>query len=186
MEIEDQSFVPYILFIFLLEYTSIWQEFIFNLFNCTWKVLCYCTTLVLPLHRLTGQGNSELQLPRLSSLSLSLYYYWGWPFTPNSSITSHDMYKMTLKLRIWPLVHKKVINDIKEDPVLHSSKQEPSMSSKYPCKGPPIFETLLIYLWTQNFQDIFFGVKWYYQWHYGGPCPQSLQSGTLNVLKVSP
>ena len=49
------------------------------------------------------------------------------------------------------------IHDVKDGPVLQVSFQEPSMSSKYPHEGPPILDTLLIKISTQNFQGIVFG-----------------------------
>ena len=51
------------------------------------------------------------------------------------------------------------IHDIKDDHVFQVSGQEPLISSKYPYKGPPILDTLLIKISTQNFQGIFLEVK---------------------------
>ena len=50
----------------------------------------------------------------------------------------------------------------------------------------PLLDTLLIEISTQNFQGIFLGVKKHHSWCQEHPCLPSLQSGTLNVLQVSP
>ena len=54
---------------------------------------------------------------------------------------------------------KKIIHEIKDDPVLLVSNQEPSMTSKYPSSLPHILDTFLIERSTQNFQGIFLRVK---------------------------
>merc|ERR1711888_11657 len=54
---------------------------------------------------------------------------------------------------------KNIIHGVRNNHVLHVSGQEPSMSSKYPPSGPPLPDTLLIEISTQNFQGIFLGVK---------------------------
>ena len=79
-----------------------------------------------------------------------------------------------------------VVNDIKEDPVLQVSNQQPSMSSKYPPSWPFLTHILFIKILTQNFQGIFFRVKYHHPWHQGWHCPLCLRSGTLNVLQVPP
>ena len=78
----------------------------------------------------------------------------------------------------------KVIHDIKDDPVIQVSCQEPSMFSKYPQEGPPILDTLLIKISTRNFKGIFLWVKQNHPWHQGWPCPPSILSGTIIVLQV--
>ena len=52
----------------------------------------------------------------------------------------------------------KYIHDIKDNPILQVSCQEPSTSSKYPHNGLPILDTLPMEISTQNFQDMIFGV----------------------------
>ena len=80
----------------------------------------------------------------------------------------------------------KYIHNVKDDPVLQVSGQELSTSSKYLHSWPPILDTLLIQISTQNFQGIFVRVKQDHPWHQGWPCPPNLWSGTLNVLQVPP
>ena len=64
--------------------------------------------------------------------------------------------------KIWSFGSTKYIHDIKGDPVLQVSCQEPLTSSKYPHKGSPIIDTLLINISTRNFPDMSLGV---YQVH---------------------
>ena len=51
----------------------------------------------------------------------------------------------------------KIIHDVRNDPVLHVSCQEPSTSSKYRPSCPHLLDTLLIEISAQNFQGIFLG-----------------------------
>ena len=81
---------------------------------------------------------------------------------------------------------KNIIHDIRNDPVLHVSGQEPSTSSKYPPSWPTLLETLLIKISTQNFHGIFLGVKIHHSWCQEWPSPPCLWSGTLNVLQLPP
>ena len=39
---------------------------------------------------------------------------------------------------------------------------------------------------TWNFHIIFLMINQHNPWHYGWPCPPSLQSGTLNIFQVTP
>ena len=48
----------------------------------------------------------------------------------------------------------------------------------------PLLDTLPIKISTQNFHDIFLGVKKGHPWHQVWPCPPNLLSGTFNVLQV--
>ena len=74
-----------------------------------------------------------------------------------------------------------------DDPVIQVSCQEPSMSSKYNHhEGPPILDTLIIKISTQNFQGIFLRGGQGHSGHQEWPCPPSLLSGTLNVHQVLP
>ena len=59
------------------------------------------------------------------------------------------------------------------------------MSSKYPHKRHPTIDTLLIKIWTWNFQDIILGGYLVHPWHKKWPWPLSLLSGTLNIFWVS-
>ena len=54
-----------------------------------------------------------------------------------------------------------------------------------PCSWPPISDTLLIKISTWNFQGIFLGPEYDHPWHQE-PCPPSLWSGTLYILKIPP
>ena len=60
--------------------------------------------------------------------------------------------------RVASLGYKNIIDNVKDDPVLQVSHQEPPMSSKYPPSWPPLPDSLLIEISTQNFQGIFLGV----------------------------
>ena len=55
--------------------------------------------------------------------------------------------------------YAKYINEIKDEAVLRVSCQEPRTSSKYHHEGPPILDTLLIKISTQNFQGTFLWIK---------------------------
>ena len=66
----------------------------------------------------------------------------------------------------------------------HPNGQEPSMSSKYHHKRPPLHDTFLMKILTGNFQAIFLWVKHGHPWHQEGPCSPSLLSGSLKVLQV--
>ena len=79
-----------------------------------------------------------------------------------------------------------LINEFRDDPVLQVYSQEPWTSSKYPHKGPPILDTLLIKISTQNFQDMILGVYQVHPQHHGWPCNPGLLSGTVNILQVPP
>ena len=57
---------------------------------------------------------------------------------------------------------------------------------KYPHEGPPILDTLLIKISTQNFQGIFPWVKQSHPWYQVWTCPSSLLAGTLNIFQVLP
>ena len=134
-----------------------------------------------------GKVRVNFSFLSLSSLSHSrLYYYWGWPFTPKSVITSQNM-----KITTWNF----------QDMILRAKPGHPWYQG-WPChlclksgtlnvlqvppKKTPILGTLLIKIWTQNFQNIFLGVKWYHQCHNGWCCSPSLQSRTLSLLRVPP
>ena len=52
-----------------------------------------------------------------------------------------------------------IIYDIKDDPVLQVSGQEPAKSSKFPPSWPLILDKLLIKMTTKNFKNIFPGEK---------------------------
>ena len=69
-----------------------------------------------------------------------------------------------------------------DDPVIHVYCQEPSTSSKYPPSWPPLPDTILIEISTQNFQGTFLGVKKHHSWCQEEPCPPCLWSGTLTLL----
>ena len=49
-----------------------------------------------------------------------------------------------------------------------------------------ILDTLLMRIWTLNFQGIILGVNQGNPWHQGWPCPPSLLSEALNILQVPP
>ena len=51
------------------------------------------------------------------------------------------------------------MHDLKEDPLLNVPDQEPTTSSKYPPSCPPIPDTLLIKISTQNVQGILLWAK---------------------------
>ena len=74
--------------------------------------------------------------------------------------------------------------DIRDDPILQNSCQEPSMSSKYDC----VLGALLIMLWSWKStyksimtHDVY---SWCQFWHQRWSNPPKLQSGIINVLQV--
>ena len=79
-----------------------------------------------------------------------------------------------------------IIHDVRNDPVINVSSQEPSMSSKYPPSWPPIPDTLPIEISTPNFQGMLLMVKEHHSWHQKWPSDPCLRSGTFNVSKVPP
>ena len=55
-----------------------------------------------------------------------------------------------------------------------------------PSKVPPLLDTLLIMILSQNFQDMIPGVYQVHPWHQGGPGSSSILLETLNILQVPP
>ena len=77
-----------------------------------------------------------------------------------------------------------MIHDVKDDPILQVSSQEPSTSSKYGLRGQGVLDTLLIMLESWNLAH-----KPRIQYHddpwcQGWPHPPSTQSGTIKILQV--
>ena len=81
---------------------------------------------------------------------------------------------------------RKLVHDMKGNPVIQVSCKEPSMSYKYPQEGTHILDTLLIKISTQNFRGIFLGVNQGHPWHKGWPWPFFYPPRTTNnVLQVT-
>ena len=55
-----------------------------------------------------------------------------------------------------------------------------------PPEVPPLLDTLLIMILSQNFQDMIPGVYQVHPWHQGGPGSSSILLETLNILQVPP
>ena len=114
--------------------------------------------------------------------STSSKYPPSWPPIPDTlliMISKQNFQGIILRV-------KNIIHDVRNDPVLYVSNQEPSTSSKYPPSWPPLSDTVIIEISTGNFQGIFHRVKVHHSWCQEHPCLPSLRSGTLNVLQVPP
>ena len=92
-----------------------------------------------------------------------------------------DLHKIFRIILLWSV---KMIYDIKDDPILQDSSQEPSTSSKYGLQGQGVLDTLLIKLESWNLAHksriTYHDSPWCQEW----PQPPSIQSGTLSILQV--
>ena len=139
--------------------------------------------LPLPHPSLILQGKLRVNFSSLSLVSLSLVSNTVQRLTIYSKIihffTKH--WDNSLKtLTIGSFGSKKVILNIKDDPVLQASIQV--------FKVPPQRTS---HSWQTSNKDMITKcsrylpwVKWYHQWHNGWNCPPSLQSGAWNGLQV--
>ena len=77
-----------------------------------------------------------------------------------------------------------MIHDVKDDPIIQVSSQEPTMSSKYNFEDGGVLDTLLFKLERWNLAH-----KWRNEYHDDSWCQelphhQSFQSGTIDVFQV--
>ena len=80
--------------------------------------------------------------------------------------------------------HMMMIYDVKEDPILQVSSQDPSTSSKYGLRSQGVLDTILIMLESWNFAHKSRITYDDDPWRQGRPHPPSLQSGTINILQI--
>ena len=125
----------------------------------------------------SGITLSSMSLVRNHQCPPSTPFLTPLPDTPPTQIS-------TWKFQCTFIRVKNILLDVRSDPVIHVSGQEPSMSSKYPPSWSPLPDTLPIEISTQNFQGIFLGVEKHQEWHQVWPYHPGLKSGTLNVLQV--
>ena len=77
-----------------------------------------------------------------------------------------------------------MIYDVKDDPFLHDSSQEPSTTSEYVLLGWGVLDTLLIMLESWNFAHNS-GIAYHDDpWCQGWPHPPNIQSGTINIFQA--
>ncbi len=78
----------------------------------------------------------------------------------------------------------KMIQHVKDDPILQVSSQEPSTSSKYGLQGQGVPDTLLIMPESSNLAHNSRITYYDNPWCHGWPHPPGIQSGTINILQV--
>ena len=108
------------------------------------------------------------------------------PLLDTSFLTHFQLGYQQELFKVCSLGWKNIIHDIRNDPGLHVSGQEPPNILQVPPFLTPLPDRLPIEISTQNFQGIFLGVKKHHSWRQEWPCPPCLRSGTLNVLQVPP